>query len=83
MYFCQLYFAGSFLGAFTSVPAHDLGSTCMKEVLKRGSVPPQDVSEVIFGQVYTAGNVSEVILGQVYMASNMSEVIQGQSMCLK
>ncbi|CAC5426843.1 ACAT [Mytilus coruscus] len=45
---------GSFLGAFSSVPAHDLGASCIKEVLTRGKILPEDVSEVILGQVYTA-----------------------------
>lgn len=45
---------GSFLGSLSSVPAHELGTVCIKEVLSRGKVPPDDVSEVILGQVYTA-----------------------------
>lgn len=45
---------GSFLGSLASIPAHDLGATCIKEVLSRGGVQPCDVSEVILGQVYTA-----------------------------
>ena len=47
--------SGSFLGSLSSVPAHELGAVCIKEALSRGSVPPDDVSEVILGQVYTAG----------------------------
>ncbi|CAG2197282.1 ACAT [Mytilus edulis] len=45
---------GSFLGAFSNVPAHELGASCIKDVLTRGKVLPEDVSEVILGQVYTA-----------------------------
>ncbi len=35
--------------------AHDLGKLVITEVLKRGNVQPGDVSEVIMGQVLTAG----------------------------
>ena len=46
---------GSFNGAFGSVPAHDLGSAVIKAVLDRAAVDPKEVSEVILGQVLTAG----------------------------
>ncbi|XP_058145629.1 acetyl-CoA acetyltransferase, cytosolic [Dasypus novemcinctus] len=46
---------GSFNGALSTVPVHDLGSTVIKEVLKRANVAPEEVSEVIFGHVLTAG----------------------------
>ncbi|MDX2264295.1 MAG: acetyl-CoA C-acetyltransferase [Hyphomicrobiales bacterium] len=46
---------GSFNGSFASVPAHDLGKAVIKEALARAGVEPSDVSEVIFGQVLTAG----------------------------
>ncbi|XP_026854710.1 acetyl-CoA acetyltransferase, cytosolic isoform X1 [Electrophorus electricus] len=46
---------GSFNGALSSVPLHDLGTVVIKEVLKRASVKPDDVSEVIMGHVLTAG----------------------------
>ncbi|KAM8788008.1 acetyl-CoA acetyltransferase, cytosolic [Rhynchonycteris naso] len=46
---------GSFNGALSKVPVHDLGSAVIKEVLKRAAVAPEEVSEVIFGHVLTAG----------------------------
>lgn len=46
---------GSFNGCFASVPAHDLASTVIKDVLSSTGVKPGDVSEVILGQVLTAG----------------------------
>lgn len=46
---------GSFLGALSTVSAVDLGVTAITEAMKRGKVEPSDVSEVIFGQVLTAG----------------------------
>lgn len=46
---------GSFLGALSSVSAVDLGAIAITEALKRSGVEATDVSEVIFGQVLTAG----------------------------
>jgi acetyl-CoA C-acetyltransferase len=46
---------GSFNGGLASVPAHDLGAVVIAEALKRASVDPSDVSEVILGQVLAAG----------------------------
>lgn len=46
---------GSFLGAFTNLPAHELGSVAVKEAIARANISPGDVSEVILGQALTAG----------------------------
>ena len=46
---------GSFGGVFNTVPAHDLGAVAIKAALERAGVPADDVDEVIFGQVLTAG----------------------------
>ncbi|XP_019807106.1 acetyl-CoA acetyltransferase, cytosolic isoform X1 [Tursiops truncatus] len=46
---------GSFNGALSTVPVYDLGSTVIREVLKRAAVAPEEVSEVIFGHVLAAG----------------------------
>ena len=45
---------GSFNGTLSSLPAHKLGETVIKEILKRTSVPAADISEVILGQILTA-----------------------------
>jgi acetyl-CoA C-acetyltransferase len=45
---------GSFNGAFASVPAHDLGKVAIEAALSRAKVSPNDVSEVILGQILTA-----------------------------
>src|SRR6478672_11256556 len=45
---------GSFLGAFASTPAHELGRTAIVAALEQAGVAPEDVSEVILGQVLTA-----------------------------
>ncbi|MBY0294614.1 MAG: acetyl-CoA C-acetyltransferase [Methylobacterium sp.] len=46
---------GSFNGAFASLPAHELGAIAIKAALERAKVAPDEVDEVIFGQVLTAG----------------------------
>ena len=46
---------GSFNGVFAGVAAHDLGSTAIIAALDRAGVDPADVSEVIMGQILTAG----------------------------
>jgi acetyl-CoA C-acetyltransferase len=45
---------GSFLGAFATVPAHKLGEVAIRAALQRAGVAPEEVSEVILGQVLTA-----------------------------
>ncbi len=46
---------GSFNGALASVPAHKLGIAAIEAALARAKVDPGDVSEVIMGQVLSAG----------------------------
>jgi acetyl-CoA C-acetyltransferase len=46
---------GSFNGAFTDTPAHDLGAVAIKAALQRAKVEPGEVDEIILGQVLTAG----------------------------
>ncbi len=46
---------GSFNGALASLPAHKLGEIAIRAALERAKVQPGDVSEVILGQVLTAG----------------------------
>ncbi|KAG9282919.1 acetyl-CoA acetyltransferase, cytosolic [Astyanax mexicanus] len=47
---------GSFNGALSTVPLNDLGAVVIKDVLKRASIKPEEVSEVIMGHVLTAGH---------------------------
>ncbi len=46
---------GSFNGSLASLPGHELGKIAIKAALERAGVQPGDVSEVILGQVLTAG----------------------------
>ncbi|MCC7071017.1 MAG: acetyl-CoA C-acetyltransferase, partial [Deltaproteobacteria bacterium] len=45
----------SFQGALASLPAPKLGSLVISEALKRAQVPTGEVSEVIMGEVLSAG----------------------------
>jgi len=45
---------GAFLGAFASVPAHELGRVAIEAALEQAGVKGEEVSEVILGQVLTA-----------------------------
>src|ERR1700730_3670657 len=46
---------GAFNGAFGSVAAHDLGKVAIKAALERAGIEAPRVSEVIMGQILTAG----------------------------
>lgn len=46
---------GSFSGAFATVPAHKLGEVAIRGALERAKIAGEDVSEVIMGQILTAG----------------------------
>jgi acetyl-CoA C-acetyltransferase len=46
---------GNFNGAFASLSAHALGSLAAKAAMERAGVAPEDVDEVILGQILTAG----------------------------
>src|SRR5919201_2764910 len=46
---------GAFNGAFATLPAQELGQVAIHESLKRAGVEGSQVSEVILGQILTAG----------------------------
>src|SRR5438874_7569974 len=46
---------GKFGGTIGKLPAADLGAIVIRDVLKRAAVKPDQVSDVILGQVLTAG----------------------------
>ena len=46
---------GAFNGALSSVSASDLGAAAIKAALERASVTPEEVDEVIMGQILIAG----------------------------
>jgi acetyl-CoA C-acetyltransferase len=46
---------GSFNGVFSSLAAHDLGKVAIQAALSRAGISGADVSEVILGEILTAG----------------------------
>lgn len=46
---------GNFGGSLSSIPAPELGATVIKALLAQTGVKPEQVSEVIMGQILTAG----------------------------
>jgi acetyl-CoA C-acetyltransferase len=46
---------GALGGALSTVSATELGAICIKSVLEKAKVPPDDVDEVIMGNVVSAG----------------------------
>jgi len=46
---------GNFSGSLSEIPAHTLGSRVIAGVLERAGLTPEQVDEVILGQVLTAG----------------------------
>src|SRR5690349_10546794 len=46
---------GSFNGALSSLPAHELGKIALEAAIQRAGVEPREISEAILGQILTAG----------------------------
>ncbi len=46
---------GSFNGAFSTLTAHNLGAAAIRGALDRAQVEPEDVDEVVMGQILAAG----------------------------
>ena len=51
LYFWSCFSAGNFLGGLSSLSSYQLGKEVIKEGLSRCAVKPEEVSEVIMGQV--------------------------------
>jgi len=46
---------GTFNGALATTPAHELGIVAIRAALERAGVAPEEVDEVVFGQILTGG----------------------------
>ena len=55
---------GSFGGALKNTPAVDMGAVVVKEALNRANVKPEQVDELVFGCILTAGLGQNVAPGQ-------------------
>jgi len=51
---------GAFSGAFAEVPAVDLGALVVREALDRADVAPEEVDEVVLGNILSAGTGQNV-----------------------
>ena len=47
---------GTFRGSLKNMHAHELGSTVVKEVMKKSKLKPNEVDELIMGQVLTGAS---------------------------
>ncbi|QWK80901.1 acetyl-CoA C-acetyltransferase [Ochrobactrum sp. BTU1] len=46
---------GSFLGSFAATPSHELGASVIRAILEQTDIAPENIDEVILGQVLTGG----------------------------
>ncbi|XUW93516.1 acetyl-CoA C-acetyltransferase (plasmid) [Burkholderia sp. M6-3] len=69
---------GKFGGSLAKVAAPHLGATVMRAVLERAGVEPDQVSEVIMGQVLTAGS-GQNPARQSLMAAGLPEEVPGMT----
>src|SRR5690349_12215719 len=65
---------GKFGGSLAKTPASELGALVIRRVLERAGVAPEQVSEVIMGQVLTAG-VGQNPARQAAMRAGLPEMV--------
>jgi acetyl-CoA C-acetyltransferase len=65
---------GGFCGSFESTPAPALGSTVVKAALARAGVPADQVDEVVFGNVVSAG-LGQNVARQVALGAGLSPAV--------
>src|SRR5579872_456897 len=65
---------GAFQGAFAEVPAPALGSAAAKAALERAGVAPDQVDEVIFGNVVSAG-LGQNVARQVALGAGLASSV--------
>ena len=69
---------GSFCGAFVSTPAPALGSVVAKSATVRAGIPPDQIDEVIFGNVVSAG-LGQNVARQVAIGAGFSPRVDATS----
>ena len=61
---------GKYKGNLSSHQAHDLGAAVIKKLLKSSKIPPEDINEVVMGQVLT-GNTGQNPARQAAIKANI------------
>src|SRR5881394_766234 len=69
---------GTFCGTLESVPAPTLGSAVIKAAIARAGVPSEQVNEVIFGNVVSAG-LGQNVARQVAIGAGLSPAVGATS----
>ena len=69
---------GTFCGAFEHVPAPALGSAAAKAAISRAGIPPDQIDEVIFGNVVAAG-LGQNVARQVAIGAGLSPSVPATS----
>jgi acetyl-CoA C-acetyltransferase len=69
---------GTFCGSLESVPAPALGSAVVKAAIARAGVPAEQVNEVIFGNVVSAG-LGQNVARQVTIGAGLSPMVGATS----
>lgn len=64
---------GSFGGNLSSFSAPELGAATIREVIKQANITPDDVQEVVFGNVLTAG-IGQAPARQAALKAGLSEL---------
>lgn len=64
---------GAFGGTLSSFTAPELGAAAITEVIKRSGIKPDDVQEVVFGNVLTAG-IGQAPARQAALKAGLSEL---------
>jgi acetyl-CoA C-acetyltransferase len=67
---------GKFLGTLAGLSAADLGKTAFKAALERSGIDPADLSEVIVGNVVSAG-VGQALPRQISLGAGVPEHVGG------
>jgi len=62
---------GSLGGVFSYTSATDLGGICVKEVVKQSKIKPQEVEEVLMGNVCSA-NIGQAPVTQVILKGGLT-----------
>lgn len=70
---------GKYGGALTNTPAVRLGEVVIRETLKRSGVRPEQVDEVLMGNVIQAGN-GQNIARQAAMAAGLPETVPASTL---